>query len=158
MKLTVIALLGLSLAAAGPAEGQSATADEEAVLAVLGTMFDALKNHDADAISGTLHESFQLAVTGTGQDGQPVVQTVTRDQFVSSIAGGQASLEEKWWDPEVQLRDNLATVWTKYAFYVDGSLSHCGVDAFTLARTEEGWKVVHVADTRQTEDCWEPSD
>lgn len=158
MKRMTTAIAALTLATAGPVAAQAASADEEAVLGVLGTMFDALKNHDGDGISATLHDSFQLTVTGTDAEGAPFVQAVPRDQFVNGIANATAELEEKWWDPIVQVRDNLASVWTKYAFYVDGALSHCGVDAFTLARTGEGWKVVFVADTRQTEDCWEPSE
>ena len=31
--------------------------------------------------------------------------------------------------------------------------SHCGVDAFQLAKYQEGWKVVTLADTRQREGC-----
>ena len=60
------------------------------------------------------------------------------------------------WDPVVQIRDNLATVWVKYAFYLDGEFLHCGVDAFMLARTNDGWKIVSLADTSQKENCEMP--
>jgi hypothetical protein len=71
----------------------------------------------------------------------------------SSTRGGTEVWDEPVWDPVVQVRDNLATVWIKYAFYLDGEFSHCGVDAFMMARTGDGWKIIALADTFQQEDC-----
>jgi len=138
---------------AAPVSAQSA---EEEALHVVEAMFDALKAKDAAAMGATMHESMTLAQTGTTPEGAPSVRTVDRAQFLEAISSSQADLEEVIWDPVVQQRDNLASVWVKYAFYVDGEMSHCGVDTFTLARTAEGWKILHVADTQQREDCWEP--
>jgi hypothetical protein len=36
---------------------------------------------------------------------------------------------------------------------VDGEFSHCGVDAFILVLTEDGWRILSIADTRTTEGC-----
>ena len=30
---------------------------------------------------------------------------------------------------------------TPYDFWIDGKFSHCGIDAFDLIKTEEGWKL-----------------
>ena len=35
----------------------------------------------------------------------------------------------------------IATVWTPYDFWIDGKFSHCGIDAFDLVKTDEGWKI-----------------
>ena len=35
----------------------------------------------------------------------------------------------------------IATVWAPYDFWIDGKLSHCGIDAFDLIKTEDGWKI-----------------
>jgi hypothetical protein len=51
----------------------------------------------------------------------------------------------------------LAVVWTDYAFFAGQKFSHCGVDAFQLARTPAGWRIVALADTRKTEGCDEAS-
>ncbi len=55
----------------------------------------------------------------------------------------------------VRIRDNLATMWIEYAFFRGEQMSHCGEDAFQLARTEEGWKIIALADTQRTEGCAE---
>jgi hypothetical protein len=53
----------------------------------------------------------------------------------------------------VHVDGGLASVWTEYAFYVGERLNHCGVDAFHLVRTAEGWRIIDLADTRRREGC-----
>jgi hypothetical protein len=48
---------------------------------------------------------------------------------------------ERIWNPEVRVHGLIATVWTPYDFWTDGKFSHCGVDAFDLIKTAEGWKI-----------------
>jgi hypothetical protein len=40
-----------------------------------------------------------------------------------------------------------------YSFYLGDKFSHCGVDAFLLARDGTEWKVVSLADTRRRQGC-----
>jgi type II secretory pathway component PulL len=47
----------------------------------------------------------------------------------------------------------LASVWMDYSFYAGDRFSHCGVDAFLLAREGDDWKIVSLADTRRREGC-----
>jgi hypothetical protein len=77
----------------------------------------------------------------------------TGDEFLASIAGATAKLDEQISDVEIRVEDNVATVWNRYVFYVDGRADHCGIDAFTLVRMPEGWKILLVADTQRREGC-----
>ena len=43
--------------------------------------------------------------------------------------------------PTILIDGDVGIVWTAYTFEVDGEPSHIGVDAFTLIRTEEGWRI-----------------
>jgi hypothetical protein len=52
----------------------------------------------------------------------------------------------------------LAQAWCDYAFYVDKSYSHCGVDAFQLFKGKDGWKIFHLADTRRKTGCTIPKE
>jgi hypothetical protein len=81
------------------------------------------------------------------------MQLVTGDAFIASIASTTAKLDEQISDVEIRVEDNVATVWNRYVFYVDGRADHCGIDAFTLVRTTNGWKVLTVADTQRREGC-----
>ena len=32
-------------------------------------------------------------------------------------------------------------MWTPDDFWTDGTFSHCGIDAFDLIKTDDGWKI-----------------
>ena len=45
-------------------------------------------------------------------------------------------------DPSIdRVNGPVATVWYPYDLYVDGQWSHCGVDVFTLIRTDGQWRI-----------------
>jgi hypothetical protein len=48
---------------------------------------------------------------------------------------------ERIWNPEVRVHGLIATVWAPYDFWTDGKFSHCGIDAFDLIKTADGWKI-----------------
>jgi hypothetical protein len=56
---------------------------------------------------------------------------------------------ERMWDPEVRIDGPVATVWAPYDFYSATEFSHCGTDAFQLAKTADGWKVAMISYTSQ---------
>ena len=56
-----------------------------------------------------------------------------------------------------RIDDDLAQVWTDYAFYAGEKFSHCGIDAFQLIRGSDGrWRIINLIDTRRQEPCERP--
>jgi hypothetical protein len=154
--------LGFALAASltgAPALAQQARAGgtvgagEQDVLAVVNALFTALKAKDT-ARMRSLHEPGTRLVFTATRDGQPRIRTVSLNEFLQIIARSATAIEERIFDPQVRIDDNLATVWNRYEFLVDGKPDHCGVDAFQLARFADGWKVIAIADTQRP--CTEP--
>jgi hypothetical protein len=125
---------------------------EQEVRAVVDRLFDAMRAKDTTAIRATFHPEFRLAVTSF-RDAAPVVRLVTGDAFIASIGRATERLDERISDVEIRVEDNVATVWNRYVFYVGERADHCGIDAFTLVRTTEGWKILQVADTQRREGC-----
>jgi hypothetical protein len=39
------------------------------------------------------------------------------------------------------VQGSIAQVWTRYDFHNNGTFSHCGIDAFNLVKTDDGWKI-----------------
>jgi hypothetical protein len=77
--------------------------------------------------------------------------------WLDAIGGAEpGQLEEKTWDLEVHRDGRLASAWMRYAFYLDGELHHCGVNAFQLFRRNGGWQVFGVSDTSREEGCEGP--
>lgn len=148
------ALAGLALLAlALPATAAAQTGDEEEVLAVIETLFDGMRAADTARMRATFHSDVALWSAGE-RDGAPTLETVPVQRWLDAVGRPhEEAYDERLWDEEVRIDGRLATVWTRYAFFVGERFSHCGVDAFQLFRSADGWKIFHVADTRSTEGC-----
>jgi hypothetical protein len=87
-----------------------------------------------------------------------VVRIDSLESFLRAVGTPHADVwDEKTRNEVVHVDGPLAVVWTDYAFFAGQKFSHCGVDAFQLARTPAGWRIVALADTRKTEGCDEAS-
>ena len=126
-----------------------AQAPNQEALAVVNRFFEGMRAHDTAAISGTLFAGATLVTTSADNTGKPVARTESMSTFLETVAKTTAKLDERISSPEVRVEDNLATVWARYELYVDGKYNHCGIDAFQLVRTDAGWKIASIADTRR---------
>lgn len=153
MRMLALPLALAALAAPPTARAQQGQGE---IIAVVYRLFDAMRAKDTAAVRATLHTSARVLGTGPNQQGQLQVEETPMDRFMQIVATAPGRLDEKIWDPEVRIDGDLATVWTQYVFHYDGNFSHCGVDAFQLARTADGWKIVQIADTRRNTGCPTP--
>ena len=137
-----------------PSTATSQPEDERAVLAVVTRLFDAMRARDTATLRAAFAPGASLASTSV-RNGQPVLQRDSVAAFVRSIGSAPAGLllDERLRDPQVRVSDGLASVWVEYAFYAGERFSHCGVNAFHLARTTAGWQIVNLIDTRRREGC-----
>jgi hypothetical protein len=127
--------------------------DQKAVRQVVDALFDAMRAADGEAFSALFHEQARLMSTGL-RNGQPFLVQTDLAQFQQSVAGAeQGALDERIWDVMIHVNGSLATAWTPYAFYHNGNFSHCGVNAFQMIASAEGWKILQITDTRQQEGC-----
>ncbi|MEJ2319022.1 MAG: nuclear transport factor 2 family protein [Gemmatimonadales bacterium] len=152
---SVLIAMTLSIAADASAQAAADVADEEAVVAVVSQRFDGMRMGDSAMVRRTFAPEARLMSTGI-RDGQPTLQSVEIDRFVEAVGTPHEEVwDERLWNIEVRVDANLATVWTDYAFYLGDELSHCGVDAFQLFRSPDGWKIFQIADTRRGADTCE---
>ncbi|WJS93789.1 nuclear transport factor 2 family protein [Flavobacterium johnsoniae] len=72
-------------------------------------------------------------------------------EFYKSIASIPSNMkfQEKILSYSIQINGSMAHVWTPYEFYINDKLSHSGVNAFTLFKEKESWKVIYLIDTRR---------
>lgn len=130
-----------------PAEGAEAD-----VLAAVQALFDAMAARDSAAVADVLIAEGVYFAAGM-RDGKPVHQIASQGEFARVVGEQPAPLIERMWDAEVLLHDPIAVVWTPYDFHVGEEFSHCGIDAFSLVRTPEGWRIAGIVFTRETEGC-----
>jgi hypothetical protein len=136
------------------AEDPHLSKQQQEVMHVIDRLFDAMRTNDGPLAASLFTENARLYTSIVNKEGLPVLEEEMAKKFIEMI--GQPKnvvLDEPLWDWEVRIDGTLAQVWTKYAFFAGDRFSHCGVDAFHLHKTEEGWKIFHVTDTRQKEGC-----
>ena len=114
------------------------------MIAAAQAMFDAMEALDADAFRRSMGPGGFLVSVGF-----EVARQVTREDFAVRIAAQTTPMIERMWNPEVRIDGPVATLWTPYDFYSGAEFSHCGTDAFQLAKTPDGWKIVMVSYTRR---------
>ena len=128
---------------------------EHQVMEVIETMFDGMRALDADMVASTFAEGAVLNSSGS-RNGTPFVQSTPMAGFVEAIrrsAEGPA-WDERIWNVEIEVQDNLATAWMDYAFFAGDRFSHCGSNTFQLARQADGlWRTIALADTRVMSGC-----
>lgn len=148
MKYLFIALTALSFSALGQ------NSDSTEVLNVIDHLFDGMRKGDSSMVASTFHSEIQLITTFTSKEGEPSSHMGSAVEFKNAVGTPHDGVwNERISNITVQLDGNLAQVWMDYSFYLDDKFSHCGVNAIQLIRTEEGWKMIHLADTRRRSEC-----
>jgi hypothetical protein len=150
-RLLLVALI-ISLAPADAAYTQAAP-DREAILGVTRRLFDGMRAGDSAAVRAVFHPRAAF-IGALEREGTASVKFEDPEGFIKAVG----SPHEQVWDErirnEVLHQDGtLASVWMDYSFYLGDKFSHCGVDAFLLAREGADWKIVTLADTRRRQGC-----
>lgn len=148
-------LCGLALVLAMPAAAQT---EEDEVRAVVERMFEGMRQGDSTMVRATFDPSARLQRAGAlNRQGAPVLSSTPIDRFVGFVGGLEPGhAVEPVWDYEIQIDGRLAQVWVKYEFIWQGNFSHCGVDAFQLWKSDDGWRIFQLTDTmrRDADSCW----
>lgn len=154
-------LLGLTTACSPEAEMADIEAapevhpEEAAVVAAVVQLFDAMRTGDSEMAAAVFHPDARL-----GSAADEGIRFSSVDGFVAMIGRPRDEIyDEPIWDWTVSVDGRMAQMWTKYAFYrgLEGDeFSHCGTDAFELYKSDAGWQITQLVDTRRSEDCWYP--
>jgi len=139
----------LLLVASSRIDAQVAS-DSAAITGVVTRLFDAMRTRDTTTMRALFVPNASMQSLRDS--------AVTFDRIDGWIAGVARApqgvvLDERLGPQTVHIDGNLATVWVNYWFFVGPRFSHCGVDAFQLARIGGGWKIFSVVDTRRTTGC-----
>jgi len=149
MMLTLLIVAGYSFVVCA----QISSGDKE-IRAVIAGLFEGMSKRDAKKMEESFaREAFLQTVQQTDEGN--IVKNTSVTGFLNGLASipAEVELEERMLDYKINVDGGMASVWAPYEFYVDGKLSHCGVNSFQLVRFPEGWKIVYIIDTRRKEGC-----
>lgn len=80
------------------------------------------------------------------------------EEFPDQMPGGTTALEERFYQPTVLIDDDIAMVWARYDFLVDGQVHHWGTNIVSLLKRDGRWRISAVADNGRASprpDGWE---
>lgn len=134
---------------------QAQTDDKQAIQMVIKTLFDGMYEGDSSKVHSVFDATATMATVTRNKTGELVLRRESSMAGMLKAVGTprKEKMTEEFWNTTIQIDGDFAQAWCDYAFYIDHTFSHCGVDAFQLYRTKNGWKIFHLADTRRKEGC-----
>ncbi|QIX59901.1 hypothetical protein HER32_01310 [Hymenobacter sp. BT18] len=146
-------LVAFLLNALPAAHAQKSTSDADAAKKTITTFFEGLRKGDSTLVRSTLAPGVVLQ-TISNRGGKTQVLVESPKEFLKAVGTPHNAVwDERITFDKVLIDANLASVWTPYEFYLGTSFSHCGYNSFQLVKLAEGWKIVHIIDTRRKEKC-----
>lgn len=133
----------------GMAQTTVASSENE-VKKVIQQLFEGMRKGDSTLVRGVFYKGARLQTTATDKAGKPVLREESIDNFVKAVGTPHKEVyDERLSGYDIKIDDNLAIAWTPYEFYVGSTFSHRGVNVFQLFKSETGWKIIGIADTRR---------
>jgi hypothetical protein len=157
MTKSVCFALLITLFALTPSLAQK-SGEEDAVREVITRLFTGMEKGDSAMVHSAFAKNVTSATAFRDKNKNPVLDLDSSiGDFLKAVGTPrQETWFEEIWNVKIQVDDDFAQAWCDYAFYIDNTFSHCGVDAFHLHKGKDGWKIFHLADTRRKEGCEVP--
>jgi hypothetical protein len=128
----------------------NANAQQAEIEKTVKVFFEGFHAKDTLRIKSVCHNAMILQSISEGPKGTRLVTEKT-PEFYKSFSSFPADMkfEEKILSYTIQIDGAMAHAWTPYEFYINGKLSHSGVNAFTFFKENNVWKIIHIIDTRR---------
>lgn len=125
------------------------SAQENDIKKSIQTFFEGMHTADTVKIQSVTHKTMILQSINDGTK-KKLSQDDTK-AFYKSIASipKDMKIEERLLSYNIQQDGSMAHVWTPYEFYINGKLSHKGVNSFMLYKEDDIWKIIYIVDTRR---------
>lgn len=148
-------LLSVLLIFTGTLSYAQETIDEVSVKTTIEDFFTAFHKQDTTALRKLAHPTIQMQSISIKEDAEPKLHTEEFSSFLKAIYAIPKTTEfqEKIESYKIQVDGPMANVSTHYSFFVNGELSHCGVNTFQLFKEMGYWKIVYIIDTRNKKGC-----
>jgi hypothetical protein len=125
------------------------------VLATIQTFLNAMKAKDTIAMKSVVDSVSRFTLLRPGTNGTRVMVLNAVDFIRVAGDPGGPTYDEPIRNPHIHIDGDLATLWAEYQVRMEGKVSHCGFDAFQLARLGGRWKILNVSDTFRRQGCGE---
>lgn len=132
-----------------------AAQDEATALAAVDQVFEGMRTANAAMVREVFATDARFAILDA-REGPASIRSQSVDGWLTGIDGSGGSWDEQVYEVRARVDGPMASVWAPYTFYLNGEISHCGINSIELLYDAEGWKVTQISDTRRQEGCPDP--
>ncbi len=128
--------------------------DQEQISQIMQRVFDAMRNVDTTGLRAFFDPNCSLLTPSMNKYNQMVLAKESINDFINFVGSPRKEfVDERVIKNNIQIDGPMASAWADYNLYIDGKILHCGVDAFQLYKSDTGWKIFGLADTRRKSGC-----
>lgn len=122
---------------------------------VIDKLFAGMKASDSAMVRSVfLTENSFTTISKNNKDSVIVKSQGSAEGFIKAVGTAHKEIwNEQIYNVIIKTDGPMAIVWAPYKFYLGDTFSHCGVNAFTMIQTTNGWKIREITDTRRKTDC-----
>lgn len=115
--------------------------EAEAVIEGVDAFFAALRSDDKSLLPETMVPEATIFILRDNHQAGRHYQFMPVSEYLERRANSSARVDELMTYKSIQIEDRMATVTGPYIFAVEGVVSHCGVNAMTMIKIENRWRV-----------------
>jgi hypothetical protein len=125
--------------------------EKENVLTVVREFFDAIEKSDSVKFKAVFLPEARFHIVRaeggtTKYSTQPAIQSFFK-------TGTKYSERMRAKGVAIEVHQQIAMAWVPYDFYVNGSVTHCGFDAFTFLKIDGVWKISSLSFSVEKDGC-----
>lgn len=129
--------------------------DEAGALAAVEQVFEGMRTANSDMVRAVFADAARFAVLDE-RSGPATIRSQSVEGWITAIGDSEGSWDERVYDLDARVDGTMASVWAPYTFYLNGEISHCGINSIELLHDADGWKVTQISDTRRSTECPDP--
>lgn len=124
------------------------------ILKPIYQLFEGMLKNDSSLVRKVFAENISFSTVSKNGNDETYLKAGDVQGFLNNVGSPkEVVLKEVISNINVQVDGDFASVWCDYTFYLSDEFHHCGIDQFLLIKTESGWKIRQVVDTRRITDC-----
>ena len=149
---SILLLLLLLVASVNGFSQQNVRKDKDLVLEKVNQFFEALEKQDTNLFKSIIHPGGHTWAVKEEADSVRISVRSFEDRLKKFI-NPDYIIQEWALDVEIKIHQQVAMAWVPYELDVSGNFQHCGVDIFTMIKSNDSWKIVTVAFTMEPDGC-----
>ena len=147
-------LYGLVTSFSLSAFSQSSAYDAASIRATVELFFEGFHERNEAKMKSVLDD--QTVFHSMDERGEVTqLRAISIEQFLKAVVSrpDNPRWEERLHEFTIEVDGSIAQAWVSYSFWLGGSFSHCGIDAFTLFKKDQAWVISYLIDSRKSDGC-----